>query len=85
MADSDTTDSDSVGKVVSKGRLYRKYDSGKQSKEKMIRYYADPEKKAKLKERIKNYTEAMQAIQAKITKLSEYLEANEHPERTENS
>ena len=75
MSDSD---SDSFGVITRKGRLYRKRNHDKESKQRMINYYADPEKREKLKERIKNYNEAIKAMQEKVAKLNEYLAAYEN-------
>lgn len=41
----------------------------------MIKYYSDPEKRAKLVERIKGYKDAKKAIEDKINKLEQYLVA----------
>jgi hypothetical protein len=83
---SDASDSEHGSPITRKGRLYRKRDVGKESKEKMIRYYNDPDKRVKLEERIKNYNETITMLQAKVKKLSEYLTAqNSPPERTETS
>jgi hypothetical protein len=77
----DLSDSEQeVGVVARKGRLYRKRNSEKENHQKMLQYYADPEKRVKLKERIKNYNETIQALQDKVKKLSIYLNAYETPE-----
>ncbi len=82
MSDSD---SDSFGVITRKGRMYRKRINVNESHEKMIKYYQNPEKKAKLIERIKNYKDAVKTMQEKIAKLEQYLvaEKTDNPERTE--
>lgn len=82
MSDSD---SDSFGVIARKGRLYRKRNTNKESHEKMMKYYQNPEKRAKLVERIKNYRDAIKAMETKIGKLEQYLaaEITETSERTE--
>jgi hypothetical protein len=83
MSDSD---SDSFGVVVRKGRNYRKRNLEKENKLTMIKYYADPKKREKLKERIKNYTDTIDVLKVKVAKLSEYLAAYEpHNETHHNS
>jgi hypothetical protein len=72
MSDSD---SDSVGVIQRKGRIYRKRNHNKENYSKMIKYYSDPEKRAKLVERIKGYKDAKKAIEDKINKLEQYLVA----------
>ncbi len=84
MSDSD---SDSFGVITRKGRIYRKRVNANESHEKMIKYYRNPEKRTKLLERIKNYKDAVSAMQEKIAKLEQYLvaENSDVSERTENS
>ena len=84
---SDASDSEQETTIVRKGRVYRKRDTGKESKEKMVRYYSDPDKRAKLEERIKSYKDAILAMEAKVKKLTSYITAQNSPppERTENS
>ena len=69
MSDSD---SDSFGIVVRKGKIYRKRNTN-ESHEKMKKYYSQPEKKAKLIERIKTYRDAVKTMEEKIAKLEQYL------------
>jgi uncharacterized protein YbgA (DUF1722 family) len=74
MSDSD---SDSFGVITRKGRLYRKRNLEKENYSKMVKYYSDPEKRAKLMERIKSYKDAKKAIEDKINKLEQYMVAFE--------
>ena len=79
MSDSD---SDSFGVITRKGRIYRKRNHDKENYSKMVKYYNDPEKREKLKERIKSYKDAKKAIEEKIAKLEQYLVAFETPTET---
>jgi hypothetical protein len=83
MSDSD---SDSFGVITRKGRMYRKRNLEKENKSSMIKYYADPQKREKLKERIKNYNDTIDTLKAKVVKLNEYLAAYEpHNQTQQNS
>jgi hypothetical protein len=75
---SDASDSEHGSPITRKGRLYRKRDVGKENKATMIKYYADPKKREKLKERIKYYTDTIESMKAKVAKLNEYLAAYEN-------
>jgi hypothetical protein len=74
MSDSD---SDSFGVITRKGRIYRKRNLEKENKVSMIKYYSDPEKREKLKVRIKTYEDTILTLNAKVAKLKEYLAAYE--------
>jgi hypothetical protein len=50
--------------------VYRKRDTAKESKEKMIKFYQIPENRARLIERIRVYNESVEAIKTKVAKLS---------------
>jgi hypothetical protein len=83
----DASEPESVSQPKTKGRIYRKRDTGKESKDKMIKFYQNPENRARLIERIHVYNETADAIKAKVAKLSEYLVAPvlDSPERAETS
>jgi hypothetical protein len=80
MSDSD---SDSFGVIARKGRLYRKRNLEKENKQTMIKYYSDPEKRVKLKERIKSYEDTIITLTVKVAKLKEYLTAYEPQNQTQ--
>ena len=55
-------------------RLYRKRNAEKENHDKMVKYYQDPVKREKLKERINQYYRSIEHIKEKIAKLKEYIE-----------
>jgi hypothetical protein len=65
---SDASDSD--GKI----RLHKKRDTRNRTKEQMMRYYNEPEKQEKLKQRIAEYEETSRRYQLKATQLKEFLQ-----------
>ena len=76
------SDSDSFGVITRKGRMYRKRNLEKENKQTMIKYYSDPEKRVKLKERIKTYEDTIVTLNAKVAKLKEYMTAYEPQNQT---
>jgi hypothetical protein len=54
-------------------RLHKKRDYTKENKQKMSKYYSDPEKQQKLLERIKQYEEQSKLYQMKADELKQYL------------
>lgn len=64
---SDASDSD--GKI----RLHKKRDT-RNRKDKMTKYYNDPEKQEKLKQRIAEYEETSRRYQLKANQLKEFLQ-----------
>lgn len=80
MSDSD---SDSFGVITRKGRIYRKRNLEKENKVSMIKYYSDPEKRVKLKERIKTYEDTIVTLTTKVAKLKEYLAVYEPQNQTQ--
>jgi hypothetical protein len=59
-------------KIVEKVRLH-KCDNSKYTKKKMIKYYEDPEKQARLLERIKEYEDQSILYQLKANELKQYV------------
>lgn len=56
-----------------KVRLHKKRDYSKENKQKMTKYYSDPEKQLRLQERIKEYEEQSKLYQLKADELKQYL------------
>lgn len=54
-------------------RLHKKKDNRDRTKEKMTKYYNDPEKQARLVERIKEYKDVIERYSLKIAELEQYV------------
>jgi hypothetical protein len=70
---SDMSDCD----VNEKVRLHKKRDTRNRTKEQMIKYYSDPEKQEKLKQRIADYEETARRYQLKANQLKEFVQPPE--------
>lgn len=63
------SDDGKTGKII----LHKKRDYSKENKQKRLKYYMDPEKQEKLRERIKEYEDQSKLYQMKADELKEFL------------
>jgi hypothetical protein len=64
-----------TGAKMTKVKLHNKRNYEKENKQKMMKYYSDPEKKSRLLERIKEYEEQSRIYQLKANELKQYIES----------
>jgi hypothetical protein len=67
--------SDASGSVEieTKIKIHNKRNYNKENKQKMIKYYNDPEKQLKLRQRIDEYENQSKIYQLKANELKQYL------------
>ncbi len=56
-----------------KVRLHKKRDYDKENKQKMMKYYTDPEKQERLRQRIKEYEDQAKLYTMKADELKQFL------------
>jgi hypothetical protein len=64
--------SDSV-ELENKIKIHTKRNYDKETKQKMMKYYGDPEKQIKLRQRIEDYEKQSKTYQLKANELKQYL------------